>query len=284
MPRIFGSTVCPLGWPRQFDAFRDFMGAKPIADQTDSIAFRREDMKTPFISHNRPMLDYLEPEMESRLSGISAQGGFSRDMYKAVMEILPSGRCTIDDAASEMGVGKRTVQRRLSEEGTSFSAVLASVRRNLAEYYIGKMGMDTGETAFILGYRETNSFLRAFRQWTGMTVTEFRNRPKVRSKDLFIRRCVALFREDRELHSSPPKDNLGRDFCILTVSTLTVTIEQMRSNMYLLLAYLLGSFTIPVSLSSVTWYISAISPNAERPLTTYSNASSGMFPIVMRSL
>lgn len=175
------------------DAFRDFIGTEPIADQTDSITFTMEDMQIPFISHNRSMLDYLEPEIESRLSGISAQGGFSRDVYRAVMEILPSGRCTIDDAASEMGIGKRTVQRRLSEEGTSFSTVLASVRRDLAEYYIGKMGMDTGEAAFILGYRETNSFLRAFRLWTGITVTEFRNRPKDRSEILSFCRRTASF-------------------------------------------------------------------------------------------
>ena len=34
--------------------------------------------------------------------------------------------------------------------------------------------MSSDEIAFLLGYQEINSFLRAFNVWTGMSITEFR--------------------------------------------------------------------------------------------------------------
>ena len=34
--------------------------------------------------------------------------------------------------------------------------------------------MSSDEIAFLLGYQEINSFLRAFSAWTGMSITEYR--------------------------------------------------------------------------------------------------------------
>lgn len=60
--------------------------------------------------------------------------------------------------------------------------------------------------------------------------------------------------------------------------------DRTRSKMYLGPAYPLGSLTMPDSLSTVYWYWSTIHPRAERPLTMYLNASSGMLEMVTRSL
>ena len=164
------------------DPFLDYMGVKPISDTTNSMSFDMEDMLIPFSSHNESILEYMTPEIESRLYDERFQGECSRDVYKILMEILPSGRCTIDDVALEMNIGKRTIQRKLSDEGTTFNIILTTVRKNLSEYYIGQLDMDTDEVAFILGYKEINSFLRAFQQWNGITVTDFRKSCRAENK------------------------------------------------------------------------------------------------------
>lgn len=156
------------------DSFIGYVGVKPIFDETNSITFDMKDMQIPFASHNESILDYLAPEIESRLNSGEFQGEVSKDVYHILMEILPSGRCTIEDVSAEMNVGKRTIQRKLSDEGTSFNLIIGSVRKNLSEYYIGELNMNADEISFILGYKEVNSFLRAFKQWNGMTVTEYR--------------------------------------------------------------------------------------------------------------
>ncbi|MBR2836004.1 MAG: helix-turn-helix transcriptional regulator [Coriobacteriales bacterium] len=71
-----------------------------------------------------------------------------------------------------MGISKRTLQRKLMEEGTSFQKQLSGTREILAKHYIRNTDRSSDEFAFLLGYQEINSFLRAFSIWTGMSISE----------------------------------------------------------------------------------------------------------------
>lgn len=44
----------------------------------------------------------------------------------------------------------------------------------LAIHYIRNTDMNTNDIAFLLGYQEINSFLRAFAIWTGQSISEYR--------------------------------------------------------------------------------------------------------------
>lgn len=45
----------------------------------------------------------------------------------------------------------------------------------LAKHYIRNTDMTTNDIAFLLGYQEINSFIRAFSLWTGEIISEYRN-------------------------------------------------------------------------------------------------------------
>ena len=66
-------------------------------------------------------------------------------------------------------MSKRTLQRRLEDEGENFRALVNSTRENLARHYLGNTTMSSGEIAFLLGFEDPNSFYRAFQDWTGQT-------------------------------------------------------------------------------------------------------------------
>lgn len=70
----------------------------------------------------------------------------------------------------------RTLHRRLTEEGTSFRAILDDVRRGLAVEHLrsGKLGVE--EIAFTLGYTDAANFRRAFKRWESVSPAEFRAR------------------------------------------------------------------------------------------------------------
>ena len=95
----------------------------------------------------------------------------------ALTELLPGGTGTVDDVAMKLGFSKRTLQRKLTEENTSFQKQLNGTREILAKHYIRNTDMSSDEIAFLLGYQEINSFLRAFHLWTGMSVSDFRTLP-----------------------------------------------------------------------------------------------------------
>jgi AraC-like DNA-binding protein len=63
----------------------------------------------------------------------------------------------------------RTLQRRLSDHGTSYTQVVESVRRDLAEHLVAEGRLSVTEIAFLLGFTEVGSFRRVYKRWTGVT-------------------------------------------------------------------------------------------------------------------
>jgi AraC-like DNA-binding protein len=63
----------------------------------------------------------------------------------------------------------------LADEGTSFRTLILEVRRELAQKYIADRDMPLAEISYMLGFSDTSSFSRAFKQWTGDSPATFRS-------------------------------------------------------------------------------------------------------------
>ncbi|MGV3180002.1 helix-turn-helix domain-containing protein [Streptococcus sp. 11273D007BW] len=66
----------------------------------------------------------------------------------------------------------RTLQRNLSAETTSFKKELQAVQKSMAFSYL-KMNLSAEEISSLVDYSEVNAFSRAFKKWTGMTITDY---------------------------------------------------------------------------------------------------------------
>lgn len=128
-----------------------------------------------YCSRNESMWEFFEPELKRRLSMMETDDSCAARVRSALMELLPSGECTIDNVAKKLGYSKRSLQRKLQEEDTNFQKQLSHTRELLARTYLANTDMTTEDIAFLLGYQESGSFLRAFTVWTGQTVNEYRN-------------------------------------------------------------------------------------------------------------
>ena len=128
-----------------------------------------------YCSRNESMWEFFEPELKRRLSMMETDDSCAARVRSALMELLPSGECTIDNVAKKLGYSKRSLQRKLQEEDTNFQKQLSHTRELLARTYLANTDMTTEDSAFLLGYQESGSFLRAFTVWTGQTVNEYRN-------------------------------------------------------------------------------------------------------------
>jgi AraC-like DNA-binding protein len=73
-----------------------------------------------------------------------------------------------DAVAAALHLSRRTLQRRLNLEGTSFRALLEEVREHLAVELLGAGALSVSDVAQRLGYVEMSSFSQAFRRWKGM--------------------------------------------------------------------------------------------------------------------
>ena len=104
---------------------------------------------------------------------------FSARVRSVLLEILPSGNCGINDVSKALGTSKRTLQRRLLNEDTTFQKQLNHVREGLARHYLKNSDATSAEISFLVGYDDPNSFIRAFHVWTGMTPETYRSDQKL---------------------------------------------------------------------------------------------------------
>ena len=172
-------TITPLSvtakQPMKNSAYADFIGKAITVGDKNRLVFSKEDALVPFISRNESMWEFFEPELKRRLSMMETDDSCAARVRSALMELLPSGECTIDDVAKKLGYSKRSLQRKLQEEDTNFQKQLNHTQELLARTYLANTDMTTEDIAFLLGYQESGSFLRAFTVWTGQTVNEYRN-------------------------------------------------------------------------------------------------------------
>jgi len=161
------------------NSYEEFIGTPIVITDRNTITFSKEDAPKPFISYNESMWEFFEPELRRRLSMMETDDTYSAKVRSALMELLPTGECTIDDVARKLGYSKRTLQRNLQKEETSFQKQLNHTRELLAKTYLANTDMTTEDIAFLLGYQEITSFIRAFTVWTGKTVSEYRLENKV---------------------------------------------------------------------------------------------------------
>jgi AraC-like DNA-binding protein len=147
---------------------------KPVVGETNSITFKMTDLELPFLTNNATLRSYLTPELKRRLSELDVDESVSAQVRSALVDLLPTGETKAEDVARKLNVSKQTLQRKLKEEGTNFQKQINSVREMLAKSYLKNTTLSSDEIAYLLGYLEANSFLRAFTIWTGISFSEYR--------------------------------------------------------------------------------------------------------------
>lgn len=80
--------------------------------------------------------------------------------------------------AEQLGMSQRTLQRRLSSEGSSYQQVLDNTRHQLALDYLKQPELTISDIAYLLGFTEPSAFYRAFKKWHGQTPGQLRDADK----------------------------------------------------------------------------------------------------------
>ena len=83
---------------------------------------------------------------------------------------------TLDRVARRMHVSPRTLKRKLSARGTTYTRLVDGMRRERATLLVRAGSLSMDEIARRLGYADAANFTRAFKRWTGTTPTAFRGR------------------------------------------------------------------------------------------------------------
>ncbi len=148
----------------------------------NAIVFRGADAQRQFVmTRNAELLAMLAPQLEEELTRENGDGDFAERVRGAIRQKLTGRRPSIDDIAAALHMSPRTLQRRLQDSGSSFQRVLGEARHQLARHYLNNPLLELSEAAYLLGFEDANSFVRAFRTWEGIPPARWRERQRTRA-------------------------------------------------------------------------------------------------------
>jgi AraC-like DNA-binding protein len=162
--------------PSDLKPYFEFFGCQLMFDRPmNSLLIPRALVDEVLVGAN-PELALLNDQVATRrLAQIDREDIVAR-VRAALMDQLPSGGLSDDSVAASMHMSVRTMHRKLAEAGQGFRGLLVETRRQLAEQYILDQSLTLTEISLLLGFSEPSAFSRAFKNWTGSSPSEARNR------------------------------------------------------------------------------------------------------------
>lgn len=147
---------------------------------TNRIYLPLDTLRLPVAHNNERLHDALEPYLERQRQQRMISDDILPQITRMIASGISSGTLSLIDISGQLKLNRRTLQRRLKEQGIEFSSLIEDVRRELAIAYMKGSDYSVTEISLFVGYSEPSSFTRAFRRWTGQSPQQYRsaNQPR----------------------------------------------------------------------------------------------------------
>ncbi|MEM1152514.1 MAG: AraC family transcriptional regulator ligand-binding domain-containing protein [Pseudomonadota bacterium] len=154
-----------------------FFGAPILFDQPEiSISFDASHLDYPILQTEQAIEHYVQRAPLDVYLPMSLGGELSMQIAalvnKSITEKLEPPR--LADVAVEFDMTVQNLRKKLKSEGTSFHTIVSQARRDIAIFYLTNDEMTVEFIAERTGYTEPSAFIRAFKQWTGLTPLQFK--------------------------------------------------------------------------------------------------------------
>ncbi|MDH6245856.1 AraC family transcriptional regulator [Mycobacterium sp. OTB74] len=159
------------------DEYSEYFGCQPrFQEPAAGFTIRTAELGRP-LSHDelahRAVVEYLT-------SLIGQQGPtMSQSVRTIARQLLPTGAAGLDVIAAQFNIHPKTLQRRLAAEGTTYFALVDSLRRDTAEHYLRATDIDLLHLTRELGYTEQSVLTRSCNRWFGTGPAAYRRAARV---------------------------------------------------------------------------------------------------------
>lgn len=181
--KITGADIRPLKAtfihkkPKDLTPYEEFFGCPVHFGQDhNKLVFRSDDLDTRSIkadkSINRFMIERLKEKADGEEVVIDK---LIKDTSELIIDALPSGIPFAADIGRHLGMSTRTLNRRLSEKGTTYRQLVHDIQKDISINLLRSTSETVSEIAYQTGFSEQSAFNRAFKRWTGQSPLEYRN-------------------------------------------------------------------------------------------------------------
>ena len=156
------------------DRFAEFFSA-PVAfgAPENAIWIDPAVVAEPLITANPELVRINDQIVTDYLAQLD-RGDVIMQVRSKLVERLPSGKVDEKEIALSINLSRRSLQRRLRDQGMSFKQLLETTRRELGLQYVRDSRYSFNEVAYLLGFAEPGNFSRAFKRWYGKSPTDYR--------------------------------------------------------------------------------------------------------------
>lgn len=161
--------------PADAQAYTQLCGC-PVYFQSDrlKLLLPLHSLTLPINSSDPQLMLLLEKQADVMLTVLPKSNDFMTALQRYLIDTLPDGEPSAENAAAHFHVSLRSLYRRLQEQQISFSTLLHSTRYALAKNYLQDDILSLSEIAALLGYSQQSAFSRAFKAWSGTTPQRYR--------------------------------------------------------------------------------------------------------------
>lgn len=141
--------------------------------QQDSLVFDKDSVLVELPTSNAELAyqnDKIVADYLARFNNVR----LSERVRAIFIERLVTGKFSEEQTAEQLNLSLRSLQRRLSEEQTSYQQLLDETRLDLALQYINRTSLTVAQIAPLVGFSDSSNFNRAFKRWLGISPSKYR--------------------------------------------------------------------------------------------------------------
>jgi len=140
-----------------------------------AIAFNPALLDAPLPMHDPVAYMAARTRAEALLAAMQAGSDLGERVRKWLLSAFPH-QPAVQETAAQLGLSERRLRRQLSALGLSHAELALQCQRMIAERLLAEGKLPLKQVAEALGFASTASFHRAFRRWSGVTPSDWRER------------------------------------------------------------------------------------------------------------
>lgn len=153
-----------------------FPGKLRYQCQNNRLLFDRQYLTKPLIRTREELLDFAENAPADVMTIPGLDSTLEMQIERSILQKSPDKLLfpSLHQLAKDLGSSPQTLHRHLKKNGSSYQKLKDNLRRQTAIRKLMSSNLSIDQISEIVGFAESRSFTRAFKQWTGLSPRAYR--------------------------------------------------------------------------------------------------------------
>ncbi len=156
-----------LRYPKRFlEEYRQILKTPVLFDRpSNCFVLSKDDIHTPLVGRDQSLFTVLNALMLKKQDQLKASQTLGTQIKYLLLSVFNGQITHIDIVASRLSITTRTLQRKLTEEKTSYRKICSELRKELTHDLLKAGKSKKIEIASLLGYADVSTFSKALKSW-----------------------------------------------------------------------------------------------------------------------